>query len=201
MGSPCAKYQVRELTRADECACAEFLDNVERSDLRERFAHVGVGPSALLTSDRPETHAAALGAFAGSDALIEVARAACLRRRRSCDHRAIRLQAQGRGLLPDEQGHRTRARCASNAPHRLCSPAKCASERAGAKTRHSLRQFGQLFGRNHPASRMRWDRAPGDDIREEPDPEDGRTRQTPAVAPGSLFWHSRRACKWSQLVV
>ena len=70
--SPCARYHVRELTGADAQACAEFVDKLERRDLRSRFASTTLVLDALLPRERPEGKGTALGAFGEPGALLGV---------------------------------------------------------------------------------------------------------------------------------
>jgi RimJ/RimL family protein N-acetyltransferase len=72
MPAPCARYHVRELTRADAQSCAEFVDNLERRDIRNRFASVTLVLDALLPRERPEGKGKALGAFGEPDMLLGV---------------------------------------------------------------------------------------------------------------------------------
>jgi RimJ/RimL family protein N-acetyltransferase len=72
MPSPCARYHVRELTRVDAQSCAEFVDNLERRDIRNRFASVTLVLDALLPRERPEGKGTALGAFGEPDMLLGV---------------------------------------------------------------------------------------------------------------------------------
>ena len=72
MPSPCARYQIRELTGADAQSCAEFVDKLERRHIRSRFASATGVPDALLPRERPEGKGTALGAFGESDMLLGV---------------------------------------------------------------------------------------------------------------------------------
>src|ERR1700743_2629169 len=72
MPSPCARYHVRELTRADAQSCAGFVDNLERRDIRNRFASVTLVLDALLPRGGPEGKGTALGAFGEPDMLLGV---------------------------------------------------------------------------------------------------------------------------------
>jgi RimJ/RimL family protein N-acetyltransferase len=72
MPSPCARYYIRELTGADSQSCAEFVDRLERRDIRSRFASATLAPDALLPRERPEGKEAALGAFGEPDMLLGV---------------------------------------------------------------------------------------------------------------------------------
>jgi GNAT superfamily N-acetyltransferase len=72
MSFPCARYHVRELTGADAQTCAEFVDKLERRDVRNRFASTNLIPDALLPRERPEGKGTALGAFGEPDILLGV---------------------------------------------------------------------------------------------------------------------------------
>jgi RimJ/RimL family protein N-acetyltransferase len=73
MASLCEKYLVRELSVSDLQEFAEFFDFLDAGDVRSRFNGANAGPLALLPSERPEAHGAALGAFGPGGALIGVA--------------------------------------------------------------------------------------------------------------------------------
>jgi RimJ/RimL family protein N-acetyltransferase len=72
MPSPCARYHVRELTGADARSCVEFVDKLDRRDLRRRFASATLALDALLPRERPEPKGTALGAFGEPDTLLGV---------------------------------------------------------------------------------------------------------------------------------
>jgi RimJ/RimL family protein N-acetyltransferase len=72
MRSPCARYHIRELTGADAPSCSEFVDKLERHDVRRRFASTTHVADALLPRERPEGKGTALGAFGQPDALLGV---------------------------------------------------------------------------------------------------------------------------------
>jgi RimJ/RimL family protein N-acetyltransferase len=73
MPSPCERYHIRELTGADAQSCAEFVDKLERRDLRNRFASATLVPDAILPRGRPDRKGTALGAFGEPDLLLGVA--------------------------------------------------------------------------------------------------------------------------------
>jgi RimJ/RimL family protein N-acetyltransferase len=72
MPSLCARYHIRELTGADAQSCAEFIDKLERRDLRSRFAGATLALGALLPRERPEGKGTAPGAFGEPDLLLGV---------------------------------------------------------------------------------------------------------------------------------
>ena len=72
MPSPCARYHIRELTGADAQSCAEFIDKLERRDIRNRCACATLVLDALLPRERPEGKGMALGAFGEPDVLLGV---------------------------------------------------------------------------------------------------------------------------------
>ena len=72
MPSPCARYRIRELTGADVSSCAEFVERLERRDIRSRFASAALVLDALLPRERPEGKGTALGAFGEPDVLLGV---------------------------------------------------------------------------------------------------------------------------------
>jgi RimJ/RimL family protein N-acetyltransferase len=72
MSFPCARYHVRELSRADAQTCAEFVDKLDRRDVRSRFASATLVLEALLPRERPEGKGTALGAFGEPDMLLGV---------------------------------------------------------------------------------------------------------------------------------